>query len=179
MFKLSLVDLEYETSVSIWKFEMLIEMKWLFCLHFSMLHDEIYKTQMKLILFMYSDTLICLWILLFPISIIEFSTSRKSCFWLYFNSLHDYGTPSTCHFLVHSSWCKKERCEKRAFQLLKMQKKKIRWNIKTKCVTDFLLTIRSSRMKDYTIYYVVSTWKTTSTLISIKNMKNWKFFVYN
>jgi len=30
-----------------------------------------------------------------------------------------------------------ERFEKRAFQLLKMRKKNISWNIKTKCVTDF------------------------------------------
>jgi len=33
-----------------------------------------------------------------------------------------------------------EQCEKRAFQLLKMRKKKISWNLKTKYVTDFLLT---------------------------------------
>jgi len=34
-----------------------------------------------------------------------------------------------------------EQCEKRAFKLLKMRKKKISWNIKTKSVTDFLLTV--------------------------------------
>jgi len=39
MFTLILVDLEYETSVSIWEFEMMIVLKWLFCLHFSSLHD--------------------------------------------------------------------------------------------------------------------------------------------
>jgi len=33
-----------------------------------------------------------------------------------------------------------EQGEKRAFQLLKKRKKKISWKIKTKCVTDFLLT---------------------------------------
>ena len=43
------------------------------------------------------------------------------------------------------------------FRLLKMRKKKISWNIKTKCVTDFLLTVRSSSMKDYSCHYVVST----------------------
>jgi len=35
MFTLTLVDLEYETSVSIWEFEIMIVQKWLFCLHFS------------------------------------------------------------------------------------------------------------------------------------------------
>jgi hypothetical protein len=68
-------------------------------------------------------TLFCLWILVFPIGIIEVSTSRKCCFWLYFSSLHDYWTRSTWNPLVHTSWSKMERCEKREFQLLKIRKK--------------------------------------------------------
>jgi len=39
MFTTTLVDLEYENSVSIWEFEMMIVLKWQFCLHFSSLHD--------------------------------------------------------------------------------------------------------------------------------------------
>jgi len=39
MFTLTLVELEYETSVSIWELEMMIVLKWLFCLHFISLHD--------------------------------------------------------------------------------------------------------------------------------------------
>jgi len=39
MFTLTLVELEYETSVSIWEFEMMIVLKWYFCLSFSSLHD--------------------------------------------------------------------------------------------------------------------------------------------
>jgi len=78
-------------------------------------------------------------------------------FFLYFSSLLDFWHPSTWNTLVHTSWGEMERCEKRAFQLLKMRKKKIRWNIKTKCITNFLLTIRSSRMKYYTFHYEVST----------------------
>jgi len=39
MFSLTLVDLEYETSVSIWEFEMIILLKWLFYIHFSSLQD--------------------------------------------------------------------------------------------------------------------------------------------
>jgi len=86
--------------------------------------------------------------LVFPIGIIEISTLRKCCFWLYFSSLHDSLHPSTWNSLVHSSWGEMERCEKRAFQLLKIRKKKIIWNIKSKCVTEFLLTVTSSGMKD-------------------------------
>jgi len=39
MFSLKNVDLEYETSVCIWEFELMIVLKWKFCLHFSSLHD--------------------------------------------------------------------------------------------------------------------------------------------
>ena len=38
------------------------------------------------------------------------------------------------------------------FQLLKMRKMNVNWNIKTNSVTDFLLTVRSSSMKDYTCH---------------------------
>ena len=56
-----------------------------------------------------SNTIIFLWI--FPIGIIEVSTSRKWCFLFYFSSLRDYGPPSTWHSLVKSSWVEMERCE--------------------------------------------------------------------
>jgi len=36
---LTLVDIEYQTSVSIWEFEMIIVLKWKFCFHYSSLHD--------------------------------------------------------------------------------------------------------------------------------------------
>ena len=81
------------------------------------------QIQMKLSLLMNPDTLICLWILVFPIGIIEISTSTKCCFWLYFSSLLDYWPPSTWYSLLHTSWGEMERCEKRNFQLLKMRKK--------------------------------------------------------
>jgi hypothetical protein len=45
-------------------------------------------------------------------------------------------TSSTWNPLVHASWSEMERCEKRAFQPLKMRKKNISLNIKTKYVTD-------------------------------------------
>jgi len=98
----------------------------------------------------------CIWLLLFPIGIIEVSTPRKWLFWLYFSSLHEYWLTSTWNYLVHSSWGEMASCEKRGFLLLKMPKKKISWNTKSKCVTEFLLTVRSSSMKDYTCHYWVS-----------------------
>jgi len=59
--------------------------------------------------------------LVFSIGIIEFPTSRKWWFWLYFSFLHDYWPPITWNSWVHTSWCKMDICEKRAFQLLKMR----------------------------------------------------------
>ena len=108
-------------------------------------------------LLMNSDTLICKWILAFPIGIIQVSTPRKWYFLLYFSSLHDYWPPTTLISLEHNSLGETDWCEKRAFQLLKMRIMKVNWNIKSKCVTDFSLTVRYSSMKDYTCHYVVST----------------------
>jgi len=118
---------------------------------------------------MNSDTLIFIWILAFPIGIIQVSTPRKWSYLLYFSSLHYYWTSTTLVSLEHNSLCEMEWCDKRAFQLLKMWKKKVSWNIKTKCVTDFILTVRSSSMNDYTCHYVVSTYK-TKFYINFKNI---------
>ena len=120
-------------------------------------------------LLMNSDTLICIWILAFPIGIIQVSTPRKWNFLFYFSSLHDYWTPTTLISLVHKSLGEMDICEKCAFQLVKIRKMKVSWNIKTKCVTDFLLTVRSSSMKDYTCHYVVST-KKTKVYINFNNI---------
>ena len=132
---------------------------------------------MKLCLKINSDTLICLWILVIPIGIIEVSTSRKCCIWLYFSSLQDYWPPNTWNPLVHTSWCEMYRCEKRAFQLLKMWKEKS-WNIKTKCVAEFLWQVC---LRVWRIILVITWWahkRQTFTLISIKIMRIRKFFVY-
>ena len=114
--------------------------------------------------------------MVFGIGLIEFSTSRKCCFWLYFHSLHDFWPPSTWNALEHTSLDEMERCEKRAFQLLKMRKKKIIWNIKTKCVTYFLLTVRSSSRKDYTCDYVLSTKRKYVYINFNKNNENLEIF---
>jgi hypothetical protein len=70
------------------------------------------------------DNLICVWILVFSICIIEVSSPLICSFWLYFSSLHDYWPPTTWNAIVHTSLGKMVWCEKRAFQLLKMRKKK-------------------------------------------------------
>ena len=108
-------------------------------------------------LLMNSDTLICIWILAFPIGIILVSTPQKWSFLLCFSSLHDYRPQTTLISLVHNSLGEMKWCEKRALQLLKMRKKNISWNSKSKCVTDILLTVRSSSMKDYIFRYEVIT----------------------
>ena len=102
-----------------------------------------------------SESLICIWILAFPIGIIQVSTPRKWCFFIYFSSFHDYWPPTTLISLVHNLLGEMKWSENRV-QLLKMRKMKVSRNIKTKCVTDFLLKLRSSSMKDYTCHNVVS-----------------------
>ena len=127
---------------------------------------------MKLDLLMNSNTLICIWILVFPIGIIEFSTWRKCCFWLFFISLHDYGPRSSWNALVQTSCGEMERCESCAFQLLEMRKKKISSNLKTRVRNRLLLTVRCSSMKDYTFHYVVSTRKKNVYINFNKNNEN-------
>ena len=114
------------------------------------------KKRIETSFLMNTDPLICIWILAFPIGKIQVSTLRKWIFLLYFSAFHDYWAPTTLISLVHNSG-EMEWCEKRAFQLLKLRKMKVSRNIKTKCVTDFLFTVRSLSMKDYTFHYVGST----------------------
>ena len=125
---------------------------------------------------MNSDTLIFIWILVYPIGIIEVSTLRKRSFLIYFSSLKDYWIPSTWNPLLNTSWCEKERCEKRAFQLLKMRKI-ISRNIKTKCLTDFYGQIG---LRVWRIILVITVWaqlRQTFILISIKKIRILKFFL--
>ena len=86
----------------------------------------------------------------------SFDSTKMKVFTL-FQFLTRLLTSNTLISLVHNSLCETEWCEKRAFQLLKMRKMKLSWNKKTKCVTDFILTVRSSSMMDYTSHYAEST----------------------
>ena len=83
--------------------------------------------------------------------------STKMKFFTLFQFLTRLLTSTTLISLVHNSLGETEWCEKSAFQLLKMRKMKVSRNIKTKCVTGFLMTVRSSSIKDYTCHYAVST----------------------
>ena len=135
------------------------------------------QKKMKLSLLMNSYKVIYLWLLLFPIVIIEVSTSHKCCFWFYFSSLPDYLAPSTRNALVNTLWGEMERFKERAFQPLKMRKKKVSWNIKTKCVTTFY---RLLGLRVWRIILVITWWahkRQTFTLISIKIMRILKCFV--
>ena len=124
MFTLTLVDFEYESCVSIWEFEMMIVLE-MIVLPSLQLATRLYSQNTKETEFLMDpDTLICIWILVFPISIIDVSTTRKWSILHYFSSLQDYGPPSIWNSLVHTSWGEMERCEKRAFQLFKMRKNK-------------------------------------------------------
>ena len=57
-----------------------------------------------------------------------------------------------------------------------MRKKKVSRNIKSKCVTEFLLTDRSSSMKDYTFHYVGSIYKTDVYINFNKISMNFEIF---
>ena len=129
-------------------------------------------------LLMNSDTLICIWILAFPIGIIQVSTPRKWSILLHFSSLHDYWPPTTSISLVHISLGEMEWCEKCAFQLLRMRKMKFSWNIKTKCVIDFYWQLG---LRVWRIILVITWWahkRHTFALISLKLMWILKFFFY-
>ena len=66
---------------------------------------------------------------------------------------------------------------KTCFSAPQNTKKKISWNIKTKCVTE-LLTVRSSSVKDYNCLYVVSTQKTNVYINFNKNNGNLEIFCW-
>ena len=127
-------------------FEMMILLKLKICLYFRYLLDKIHRTHMKLRFIMNSATLICIWIPVFPIGIFEVSTIWKWCFCLHFSAILDYLLPNTRNSLVYNSWSEMERCENRAFLLLKMR------NIKNKYVTDVFFCVTSSSVKDNTCH---------------------------
>ena len=166
MFTLTFVDLENETSISIWEFELVNVLNNIFAF-ISALTRLNSQNRNETSLLMISDTLISIWILAFPIGIIQVSTPGKWSFLLYFSSFHDYWPPANLISLIHNSG-KMEWCEKRAFQLLKMRKMKVSRNNKNQVRNRFFLTVRSSSMKDYTYHYVGKTFKSqTFTLFSI------------
>ena len=77
MFTLTFVDLENETSNSIWEFEQMNVLKKIFLHSFQLVTRLNSQNRNETSLFMISDTLICIRILAFPIGIIQVSTPRK------------------------------------------------------------------------------------------------------
>jgi len=130
MFTLTFVDHEYDTSITSWDIwnddRILMIDLLLFELASRLNSQNTYETEIHNE--MWHINLYFQFV--FPIAIIEGTTPRKWSFWHYIISLHDYWLQSTWNSLVYNSWGEMERCEKRAFQFLKMQKKKISWKIK-------------------------------------------------
>ena len=83
----------------------------------------IFRNHIKLRFIMNSDTLICIWILVFLIGLFEVSTQRKLSFCLYSSSIHDYWPPNTRNSLVHNSWSVMERCKYVQFSSSKYEKR--------------------------------------------------------
>ena len=102
------------------------------------------------------DTLISIWILAFPIGIIQVSTPRKWIFLLYFSSFHDYWPSTTLISLVNNvgrngvMW-------KTCFSASQNAKNESQPKHKNQVRNRIFLTVRSSSMKDYTCHYVGST----------------------
>ena len=114
---------------------------------------------------MYSDSLFCLWILVFPIGVIEVSTPRVWIFLLYFRSLHDFWPPSTWNSLVHTSWGEMEPCEKR-FSAHQNPKKKEN-TLKNKNQVHNSLFIELG-LREWMIILVITRWAHNSQTFTLK-----------
>ena len=107
-------------------------------------------------LLMNSDTLICIWILAFPIGVIQVSTPRKCSFLLDFSSFHDYWSN---HFNLISTYLvgRKGVMWKTCFSASQNAKNDSHPKHKNQVRNRLFLTVRSSSMKDYTYHFVGST----------------------
>ena len=121
MFTLTFVALENETSIFIWEFEKMNVSKIIFLLYFQLVTRLNSQNRNEKRLLMNSHTLICIWILAYPITI-QVSTPRKWRFLLYFSSLHDYWPPTTLISLVHNSLAKWSDVKNVLFSFSKCEK---------------------------------------------------------
>ena len=125
MFTLTYVDLEYEFSVSISEFWNDDRTKMLVWTAFR-LATRLRSQNSNETMFINELWHINLYMNIGISNWYNWSFDRtKINFLLYFSSFHYYWPPSTRNSLVYTPWCKRERCEKRDFQLLKMRKKKM------------------------------------------------------
>jgi hypothetical protein len=113
-FILTCVCVEYETGISSWHIWIDNHTEMIVLPLFQFATRLIHRTHIKLRFIMNSNTLICIWILVFTIDIFEVSTRRKCVLWLYFIWIYFYWTPNNRKSLVHISWNEMEGCEKRA-----------------------------------------------------------------
>ena len=99
MFTLTYLDLEYETSISVWEFEVMIVLpsfQVATLLNSRNTYETVFHNE--------SDTLFCIWILVFPIGIIDVTTPRDWIFWIYISSSHDSWPPRHVHIDISWSW---------------------------------------------------------------------------
>ena len=85
-----------------------------------------------------------------------------------FHSLHDYWFPKISKPLEHTSWGNCSDVKNVLFSSPKCEKMKIKWNIKTRCVTEFNWQLG---LRVWSIIHVITRWahkRQTFTLISIK-----------
>jgi hypothetical protein len=131
---------------------------------------------MKLGLLMNSDTLICIWILVFPIGIIEFSTNVNDVFILFqfltrlLNSNH---LILLITYLVERNGAMWEMC----FSAPQIAKKENQ--LKHKNPSSYWSFYWEVGLQVWRFVLVIKTWAHKSqkfTLISIKMLRIWKFF---
>ena len=88
--------------------------------------------------------------------------------------------PTTEHLKLFSTYLVGQNGAmwKTCFELLKMRKNKISWNIKTKCITDFFWQLG---LREWRIILVITRWahnSQTFILISKKNNENLEIFLH-
>ena len=131
---------------------------------------------MKLGLLMNSDTLICIWILVIPISIIEVSTTRKWVFFNLFQFLARLRTSKHLNLFRTYHVRRNGTMWKTCFSTAQNARKKISWNKKTKGVK---ITYWQLGLRVWRIILAIKGWahkRQTFTLISIKIMRILNFF---
>jgi len=88
-----------------------------------------------------------------------------------FHSLHDYWFPKISKPLEHTSWGNCSDVKNVLFSSPKCEKMKIKWNIKTRCVTEFNWQLG---LRVWSIIHVITRWAHKGqrfTLISKKIMR--------
>jgi hypothetical protein len=119
VFTLTYADLEYETSISIWEFEMMIVVLPSFQLPTRLISQITKET-----VFINEHWHINLYMNIGISNWHNWIFDPRICsFLIYFSSLHDYWPPITWNSLVHTSWGEMERVWKTCFSAPQNAKK--------------------------------------------------------